>query len=93
MWYVYVIKSNVKKFIYIGSTNNVERRLQEHNSGSSLSTASYRPFEVLITIAFPDEKHARNLEKYFKTGSGRTILKKRILDDEDLAEHEVHSET
>lgn len=57
-----------------------------------LSTKAYKPFELLVSISFPDATHARSLEKYFKTGSGRTILKKRILNDEDLAEHEVRSE-
>jgi len=92
MWYVYVLRSAQQKILYVGSTNNLERRLKEHNQGECLSTKAYRPYVLLISIAFPDEMHARTLEQYFKTGSGRTILKKRILNDEDLTEHEVRSE-
>ena len=92
MWYVYVLKSVQQQFLYIGSTNDLKRRLQEHNDGTSKSTAPYRPFTIATFIAFPTAGQARVLEKYFKTGSGRTVLKKRILHDEDLAEYEVHSE-
>ncbi|MBU2585053.1 MAG: GIY-YIG nuclease family protein, partial [Bacteroidetes bacterium] len=37
MWYVYIIKSIIKDFIYIGSTNDLKTRLEEHNSGLSKS--------------------------------------------------------
>jgi len=41
MWYVYIIKSLTENFIYIGSTNSLERRLNEHNCGLCLSTKHY----------------------------------------------------
>ena len=92
MWHVYVIKSKSNSFLYIGSTNNLTRRLTEHNEGRSRSTVPYRPYELISYVFVPTEKHARKLEKYFKSGSGKTILKKRILDDEDIAEYEVRSD-
>jgi len=79
-WFVYVIKSIHRDFIYIGSTNNLEKRFKEHNDGLVQSTKSYRPLEVITYIAVDTEARARKLEKYFKTGSGKAILKKRILD-------------
>jgi len=88
-----VIKSKKYSFLYIGSTNDLNRRLIEHNDGKSKSTAPYRPYELKSYIAVQAENQARKLEKYFKSGSGKTILKKRILDDEDIAEHEVQSDT
>ncbi|HZY10979.1 MAG TPA: GIY-YIG nuclease family protein [Bacteroidota bacterium] len=81
-WYVYILKSLTKDFIYIGSTNDLQRRLFEHNNGSVQSTKPYRPLEMIAYIAVGTEKKARELEKYFKTGSGKAILKKRILADE-----------
>jgi putative endonuclease len=92
MWHVYVLESANHPFLYVGSTNDVARRLKEHNDGLSQSTAAYRPYILKVSISFPDEAHARSLERYLKTGSGRAVLKKRILNDEDLAEHEVRSE-
>ncbi len=92
MWYVYVLQSYSHKFLYVGSTNNIQRRVVEHNIGKTQSTSPYKPYKLALCIALPHEKQARSLEEYFKTGSGKTILKKRILQDEDLAKHEVLSE-
>jgi predicted GIY-YIG superfamily endonuclease len=82
MWYVYFLKSLSHDFLYIGSTNYLRRRLEEHNNGLSVSTKHYVPFEIEAYIAIKTESKARELEKYFKTGSGKAILKKRILTDE-----------
>jgi putative endonuclease len=81
-WYIYVLNSLTKEFTYVGSTNNLHRRLFQHNSGSVQSTKHYSPFEMVAYIAVRTEKKARELEKYFKTGSGRAVLRKRILTDE-----------
>jgi len=85
MWFVYIIKSTVSDFTYIGSTDDLTRRIHEHNDGLSQSTKHYRPFEFEAYIAVKSEKKARELEKYFKTGSGKAILKKRILTHEASA--------
>ena len=79
MWYVYVIKSRIADFIYIGSTNDLKRRFAEHNEGISPATKPYKPYTLLSYIAVQTEQQARNLEQYFKTGSGKAILYKRIL--------------
>lgn len=85
MWYVYIIiESIAKEHIYIGSTDNVNRRVSEHNSGLVKSTRPYRPFEINAYVAVRTERKSRELEKYFKTGSGKAVLKKRILTDEAL---------
>ena len=82
MWFVYIIKSTTKKYTYIGSTNNINRRLTEHNNGIVASTKPYIPFKLKAYIAVETEGQARKLEKYFKTGSGKAVLNKRILSDE-----------
>jgi putative endonuclease len=84
MWYVYIIKSMNSNFIYIGSTNNLKRRIEEHNLAISQSTAPYKPFTLEAYVAVKTEQKARSLEKYFKTGSGKAILKKRILTTEAM---------
>jgi len=68
--------------MYIGSTNNLKRRFAEHNQANSKATKPYIPLSLSAYIALPSAKKARKLEKYFKTGSGKTILKKRILQAE-----------
>ena len=81
-WYVYILRSNVRKFLYVGSTNDLKRGLIEHNNGLVQSTKAYRPLQIVAYVAVETESKARELEKYFKTGSGKAILKKRILTDE-----------
>lgn len=85
-WFVYILVNKTKGFIYIGSTNHLNRRLSEHNAGLVQSTKAFRPLELATYIALDSEKKARGLEKYFKTGSGKAILKKRILTDDVLQE-------
>jgi len=79
MWYVYILKSLTSDFTYIGSTNDLNRRLQEHNDLKSQSTRPYPPFEIHAYVAVKTETKAREIEQYFKTGSGKAILKNRIL--------------
>lgn len=86
MWYIYFLKSKKKlNWIYVGSTNNLNRRIPEHNDGKVLSTRPYLPIYLDAYIAVRTEQKARELEKYFKIGSGKAILKKRILTDEASA--------
>jgi putative endonuclease len=81
MWYVYFLKSKIKPFIYTGHTSNIKRRISAHNAGLCLSTKPYKPFDLEAFIAVKTKKKAIQLEKYFKTGSGIAVLKKRILID------------
>ena len=85
MWFVYVIRSIKSNYRYIGSTNNLKRRIEEHNSGLSKATLPYKPFELEAYVAVNSEAKARALEKYFKTGSGKAVLYKRILTNGALA--------
>ena len=69
----------IDRNFYVGSTDNVRRRLTEHNSGKVDSTKCRMPFSLEAYIAVKDQTRAIELERYFKTGSGRALLKKRIL--------------
>ena len=79
MWYVYMLRSVKDRNLYVGSTDNIRRRLTEHNSGRVDSTKGRIPFSLEAYIAVKDQTKAIELERYFKTGSGRALLKKRIL--------------
>jgi putative endonuclease len=82
MWYVYCLENKAKSYLYVGSTPNLRKRLAEHNAGKSKSTKPYIPLFLTAYIAVSSEQHARRLEKYLKSGSGKAILKKRILQTE-----------
>ena len=79
MRYVYVLRSLKDNNIYIGSTNDVRRRLYQHNSAKVDSTKNRIPFTLEAYVAVKDKTKATELEQYFKTGSGKAILQKRIL--------------
>ncbi|HTP80842.1 MAG TPA: GIY-YIG nuclease family protein [Bacteroidota bacterium] len=81
-WFVYFLKSQRKDWLYIGFTNQVERRYGEHCRGEVQSTKSYRPLRLVGYVAVETQGKAIQLESYFKTGSGKAILRKRILSDE-----------
>lgn len=79
MWYVYFLQNPNTKFLYIGSTNNLRRRLHEHSTAQHKSTKGHLPLEIIGFVALPSERQVRMLEKYFKTGSGKSVLKRHIL--------------
>jgi predicted GIY-YIG superfamily endonuclease len=78
MWYVYFLELN-NKHIYVGSTNDLKRRIHSHQNGDVISTKLFRPVNLKSYIAVETEPHVRKLERYFKTGSGKALIKKRFL--------------
>lgn len=74
-WYVYILKSKFFRKSYVGCSDNVDRRLEEHNSGKSVYTKRYKPWEVLKVDEFQTYKEARNRERFYKSGIGREKLK------------------
>jgi putative endonuclease len=79
MWYVYVLKSAVDKKLYIGSTEDISRCLNEHNSGQMEATKEKTPLILETYVAIKTKAKAARLEEYFRTTTGRAILKNRIL--------------
>ena len=80
MFYVYVLKSKKDNDCYVGSTNDLRRRLLEHNDGKNQSTKSRRPFELRYYESYFNEKDARNREfQLKKDGRALAQLKKRIF--------------
>ncbi len=76
MYTVYVLKSEVAEKSYVGFTNNLERRIEEHNLGKSGYTSKHKPWKVIYTEEFPSINEAVEREKYLKSRSGRRYLKK-----------------
>lgn len=78
MWYVYFLELN-NGDIYVGSTNDLRRRHASHQAGRVLSTKAYLPANLRSYIAVQTEEHARELEIYFKSGSGKAVALKRLI--------------
>jgi putative endonuclease len=75
MFYVYILKSLKDNGIYIGKTNDLKRRIYEHNNGYVQSTKSRKPFIVLDSFQCQNEKEALILEKEYKKGYKREEIK------------------
>jgi putative endonuclease len=79
MYFVYIIKSRKTDDIYIGFTNNLKRRIEEHNKKDSFSTKTQTPWELIYFEGYKSEKDAKLREKglkYFGKALGQ--LKRRI---------------
>lgn len=75
MFFVYALRSLSRNYIYVGLTDNVDRRFEEHQSGKNKTTKSYRPFVLLRVENFNTRIEAREREKYLKSGIGKEFLK------------------
>lgn len=73
---VYLLKSLKDNKKYIGSTNNLERRLKEHINGNVRSTKNRIPFILIYKEEYQIESQARLREKFFKTHKGFNLLEK-----------------
>jgi predicted GIY-YIG superfamily endonuclease len=79
VFYVYLIRSiSFSDQVYVRITEDLKKRLETHNSGGSVHTAKYKPWELIVYMGFKNEGKARQFEKYLKSGSGRAFAKKRL---------------
>jgi predicted GIY-YIG superfamily endonuclease len=79
MRYVYLLQSiddSTKR--YIGLAYDVERRLDEHNSGKSIYTNKHKPWRLVACFGFEDEQKAFDFERYLKQGSGHAFANKHF---------------
>jgi len=79
MFFVYILQSARDKRIYIGYTDDLRKRLKEHNSGQNKSTKYRRPLQLIYYEAYKSEADARQREEMLKL-FGRAFggLKRRI---------------
>lgn len=78
MYYTYIIQSQKSKYLYTGYTNNLRKRLNQHNKGESTWTKKGIPWKLIYYEASLNEEDARSREKYLKTGMGKRYLKNRL---------------
>lgn len=75
MYFVYAISSLTKNYIYVGLTDNVERRVMQHNKGYEKTTKPYLPYKIILIEEFVTRTDARKREKYLKAGIGKDYLR------------------
>ncbi|MDR1696742.1 MAG: GIY-YIG nuclease family protein [Rickettsiales bacterium] len=79
MFYVYILQSiNSPEHFYVGFTNNLRLRFDEHNFGKARHTNKYKPWKLRTYFAFSNKEKAEEFEKYLKSHAGRNFQKKYL---------------
>jgi len=78
MFYTYVLKSKKDGNLYIGWSNDLKSRVEEHNNGLVISTKYRLPMQLVYYEACLSKELAIMREKQLKTGFGRAYLKRRL---------------
>ncbi|NTU95988.1 MAG: GIY-YIG nuclease family protein [Bacteroidales bacterium] len=78
MYFVYILKSLKVLRYYIGSSENVARRLSDHNSGKVKSTKAYRPWKIVHTETYDSKTDALKREKQIKSYKSGNAFKKLL---------------
>ncbi|MBU6500214.1 MAG: GIY-YIG nuclease family protein [Patescibacteria group bacterium] len=81
MFCVYILKSSKDGNLYIGYTDNLGRRLAEHNAGKSQATRPRIPFKLIYCEAYLSAKDAKHREHNLKLHSKALSQLKRRLED------------
>ena len=78
MYYTYVLESLKSGRWYTGSTNDLRKRLVQHNNNESTYTKKRGPYKLIYYEACRNEKDAQTRERYLKTTMGKRYLKNRL---------------
>jgi putative endonuclease len=78
MYFVYILRSELNGRFYIGSTDDVSRRLADHNSGNTPSTKPYRPRKPAHVESFATKTEARKRELQIKSWKNSEYMKKAL---------------
>lgn len=76
---VYILKDEIGKF-YIGSTNNLERRMKQHICGHTQTTKAMRNPKLVLMQEYSSLQTARQIERKIKKLKRKDYIEKMIKD-------------
>jgi predicted GIY-YIG superfamily endonuclease len=77
--FVYILRSESDpKRHYVGTTADVDERLEWHNGGPCGYTFNHRPWRVVVSLEFSTAEAATRFERYLKSGSGRAFANRHF---------------
>jgi predicted GIY-YIG superfamily endonuclease len=80
MFYAYILESITKPGeLYRGHTDDLKRRLAEHNAGKCSHTSRFKPWKIKFYAAFETLELAQEFESYLKSGSGHAFAKRHFV--------------
>ncbi|MBI4407654.1 MAG: GIY-YIG nuclease family protein [Candidatus Kerfeldbacteria bacterium] len=77
-YYVYVLRSQKSGYRYIGQTNDLQKRLTEHNAGLTAATRNQKPYSLEYSEVYKTRKEAMQRERFLKSGQGREWLNQNV---------------
>jgi len=78
IYYIYVLQSEIDKQNYVGYTQDLRKRLEEHNKGLIQSTKKRKPLQLIYWEGCLNQKDALKREKYLKSSWGKRYIKNRL---------------
>ena len=86
MHYLYIIYSKAIDKYYVGETNDINRRLQEHREATFKGsyTSQTNDWELKVSLQFKNISAARKAEAFIKRMNSRVFIEKLILDHDWL---------
>ncbi len=76
--YIYALRSDQDKELYVGYTEDLKSRFEQHCKGNVISTKKRRPLELVYAEACLNKHDAMHREKYLKTYLGKQFLRNRL---------------
>ncbi|HCE45695.1 MAG TPA: excinuclease ABC subunit C [Lentisphaeria bacterium] len=78
LYFTYIIKSDTSGRFYTGSTDNLERRLAEHQRGKTPSTRNRGPWTLVYSKSFPTKAEAVKWEMEIKRKKNTASMERII---------------
>ncbi len=81
MFYLYILKSVRTGRFYVGSTEDIDQRLKQHNGelpGLGRSTVADRPWKTVFHATYASRSQAMAAERYVKSMKSRTWVAKLV---------------
>ena len=85
MYIVYVLRSLKDGLLYTGVTNDLRRRLREHDGGKTRSLRGRRPLALVYTEEYSSKQEAIARERFFKTPAGGIVKQELVKAAEQRA--------
>jgi len=79
MEYVYILRSQLDGTFYAGTTENLKKRIKQHNYHQTKSTSKNGPHNLIWYCCFPEKSKALKFEKYLKSSSGFAFRNKHLI--------------
>jgi putative endonuclease len=82
-YFVYILQSEKDESFYIGYTSDLQRRLDEHNSGKTRYSSKKCPWKIVYYEDFENKTEAIKREKFLKRQKNRQFYQ-RLIDSKNI---------